>query len=102
MANKMYLTEAEAKAAGLPSAAEQIERHNRRVREERAAAAPIGFREQVMKYQDGTWIETNADMTEILRTWDMCAPRPKDAVYLWRRKQLLDQLAYRASLEASC
>ncbi len=31
MANKMYLTESEAKAAGLPSAAEQIERHNRRI-----------------------------------------------------------------------
>lgn len=34
--NKMYLTQAEAKEAGLGTVDEQIERHNRRVREERA------------------------------------------------------------------
>ncbi len=51
-------------------------------------------REQITVYPDGTWIETDSQMTVILRTWGMNEPRPRDAVYLWRRKQLMDQLGY--------
>ena len=43
---------------------------------------------------DGTWIETDSQMTKILRTWDMNEPRPKGVYFLWRWKQLRDQLAY--------
>lgn len=52
-------------------------------------------RKTIESYSDGTWIETDADMTKILCTWPPTVDRPEEsvgAVYLWRRKQLLDQL----------
>ncbi len=39
--NKMYLTAAEAKAKGLPSVQEQIDRYNRAVAEARQAAKGV-------------------------------------------------------------
>jgi hypothetical protein len=49
---------------------------------------------QILAYPDGTWIETDALKSQILNTWDAFEPRPKGARYLWRRKQLLDQMGY--------
>jgi hypothetical protein len=49
MENKLYLTTAEAKAKGLPSVAEQIERHNRLMAEihTRSQQVPRGIAERV-------------------------------------------------------
>lgn len=56
-------------------------------------------KQQILQYPDGTWIETDSEMTEVLNTWAWNAPRPAGVVYLWRREQLLNQLAYAEYLE---
>jgi hypothetical protein len=50
-------------------------------------------RAEIESYPDGTWIETDQFCTRILHTWSMDTPQP-DGVYLWRRKQLMDQLGF--------
>jgi hypothetical protein len=50
-------------------------------------------RAEIESYPDGTWIETDQFCTRILHTWPMDTPQP-DGVYLWRRKQLMDQLGF--------
>ena len=63
---------------------EQPERSNRQMANRLTA-------KDIQHIPDGTWIETDSQLTHILRTWDMNEPRPK-GVYLWRWKQLCDQL----------
>ena len=54
----------------------------------------------IAKIEDGTWIETDQLMTKVLRTWHWNEPRPAGAPYLWRQKQLVDQLQYAEYLES--
>lgn len=47
---------------------------------------------KIMEYPDGTWIETDSAMTQVLNTWPWNTHKPTGTMYLWRRNQLLDQL----------
>lgn len=54
--------------------------------------------QELMQYQDGTWILTDRLVTEILGTehWQEANPKVKGDIregLWWRRKQLLDHLA---------
>lgn len=52
-----------------------------------------------MQYPDGTWIETDSELTTVISTWFWNAPRPAGVCFLWRRKQLLDQIEYLEHLQ---